>query len=206
VFADVACPFTHVGLCRLIEARAAASRLDVGLWVRAWPLELVNGEALDPTFVAEEVDELRDQVAPDLFAGFRADRFPRTSLPAFVLAGDAYAVSAERGEAASLALRHALFEEGRDVADPAVLAELASELGLPTAAERAEADRHGDDHPGPLADLAEGRERGVIGSPHFFTPVGDFFCPSLDIARVDGRLRIVADVEAFESFAAACFP
>lgn len=205
VFADVGCPFTHVGLLRLVEARAAAERPDVSLWVRAWPLELVNGQPLDPAFIAEEVDEIRDQVAPDLFAGFRADRFPRTSLPAFVLAGDAYAMSAAHGEAASLALRRALFEEGRDIADPAVLAELATELGLPSAAERTEADRHGGDHPGPLADLAEGRRRGVVGSPHFFTPGGDFFCPSLDIARVDGHLRITADVDAFTAFAAACF-
>src|SRR3954464_13451066 len=45
VFADVACPFTHVGLCRLV-ARRRESNSDAVLWVRAWPLELVNGEPL----------------------------------------------------------------------------------------------------------------------------------------------------------------
>ena len=211
VFADVGCPFTHVGLRRLVGARAERGRGDVALRVRAWPLELVNGAPLDPACIAEEVDDLRRQLVPDLFVGFRADRFPRTSLPAFVLAADAYAVDLATGEAVSLAVRDALFEEGRDVADPAVLAAIAEAHGLPTAAARSDADRHDErpghaaGHPGPLADLAEGRRRGVVGSPHFFTPGGDFFCPALDIARVDGHLRITADPAGFDAFLAACF-
>ena len=53
VFADVACPFTHIGLRRLVEQRAALGRDDVTLLVRAWPLELVNGKPLDPAFIYE---------------------------------------------------------------------------------------------------------------------------------------------------------
>ena len=49
-----------------------------------------------------------------------------------------------------------------------------------------------------------GKERGVVGSPHFFTPSGDFFCPVLDIKRVDGQLAIKPDIPAFEEFVAAC--
>jgi hypothetical protein len=48
VFADAGCPFTHVGLRRLVEHRDHAGRDDVVLRVRAWPLELVNGHPLDP--------------------------------------------------------------------------------------------------------------------------------------------------------------
>src|SRR5262245_18171405 len=44
VFADVVCPFTHVGLRRLVGYRERAQREDVAIRVRAWPLELVNGE------------------------------------------------------------------------------------------------------------------------------------------------------------------
>lgn len=56
------------------------------------------------------------------------------------------------------------------------------------------------------ADHAEGVARGVIGSPHFFTPGGGFFCPALDVHRgPDGHLQIRADLAAFEQFAAACF-
>ena len=48
VFADVCCPFTHVGLRRIVRRRAELGRDDVVLVVRAWPLELVNGVPLDP--------------------------------------------------------------------------------------------------------------------------------------------------------------
>ncbi|MCC6183750.1 MAG: disulfide bond formation protein DsbA, partial [Microthrixaceae bacterium] len=57
VFADVTCPFTHVGLRRMVAARQAQGRDDVVLRVRSWPLEVVNGAPLDAAFVAEEVDD-----------------------------------------------------------------------------------------------------------------------------------------------------
>ena len=53
VFADVLCPFTHVGLPRFVDRRRALGRADVTLQVRAWPLEIVNGQPLDPPFIAE---------------------------------------------------------------------------------------------------------------------------------------------------------
>jgi predicted DsbA family dithiol-disulfide isomerase len=185
VFADVCCPFTHVGLRGLIEERTRRGRDEPRLLVRAWPLELVNGAALDPDFVAEEVEALRQQVAPDLFQGFDAARFPASSLPAFALAAAAYAHDPARGEAVSLAIRTALFEDGRDVGDPIVLAEIGRQHGLaaPTDEDRQQA----------VADWHEGRSRGVIGSPHFFLAGGDLFCPTLHIVREDGQLHISVD-------------
>jgi len=70
VFADVLCPFTHVGLKRLIAYRDEMGRDDVVLEVHAWPLELVNGELLPRDLLVEEIAELRARVAPELFAGF----------------------------------------------------------------------------------------------------------------------------------------
>src|SRR5206468_3084962 len=46
VFADVRCPFTHVGLTRFVARRHELGRREPRLRVRAWPLELVNGEPL----------------------------------------------------------------------------------------------------------------------------------------------------------------
>ncbi|MHB8593931.1 MAG: DsbA family oxidoreductase, partial [Acidimicrobiales bacterium] len=66
VFADVICPFTYVGLRQLVAERAARGPVDVSLHIRAWPLELVNGKALDAANVAEEVEALQVEVAPDL--------------------------------------------------------------------------------------------------------------------------------------------
>lgn len=197
VFADVGCPFTHVGLRRFVQRRGELGRDDVVLVVRAWPLELVNGRPLDPAFIAEEVRDIRRQVAPDLFRGFRPEAFPSSSMPALALAAAAYGRNVWVGEDVSLALREALFEEGRDIADPAVLAEVAAAHGL--ASDAADLDRV-------FADHAEGVERGVVGSPHFFTATGGFFCPSLEVARESsGHLRITADPDAFETFLSSCF-
>ena len=197
VFADIGCPFAYVGLRRLVARREELGRADVQLRVHAWPLELVNGTPLDPAFIAEEVEVLRDTVAPDLFLGFVESAFPATSLPAFDLVEAAYAVDLATGEAVSLAVRAALWEDGRDVADPAVLAEVAGAHGVTVdgAASRA----------GVLADWEQGKERGVRGSPEFFVGGEAYFCPVLDIRRVDGELQVRVDETSMPEFLAACF-
>jgi predicted DsbA family dithiol-disulfide isomerase len=197
VFADVCCPFTHVGLRRLVERRDQLGRADVRIWVRAWPLEVVNGAPLDPVLVAEEVDELRATAAPDLFAAFDVDAFPSTSRSALALAFAGYRRDIPTGEAVSLALRELLFEKGEDIGDPHVLARVEQEFGI-----RAEAG----DAAGVDADHREGLRRGVIGSPHFFTSNGSFFCPALDIGRdQSGQLRISLDAAGFGAFLDSCF-
>jgi predicted DsbA family dithiol-disulfide isomerase len=194
VFADVWCPFTHVGLRRFVERRARAGKA-VDLRVRAWPLERVNGRPLDPAFVAEEVEQIRATVAPELFVGFDIGNFPATTIPALQLTCRAYETSMATGEAVALELRDRLFERGEDVSDPAILAAVATAHGL-------EPEGPADDLPG--QDWQEGQRRGVIGSPHFFTPGGSFFCPALDVRKVDGHLLITADPEGFDRFVRSC--
>ncbi len=197
VFADVTCPFTHVGLRRFVDRRAELGRHDVVLRVRSWPLEVVNGSPLDAAFIAEEVDDLRAQVAPELFAGFAEATFPATSVPALALAAAANDVDLSTGEQVSLALRTMLFEEGADIADEAVLRTVAVDHGV---------DWDDVDASRVLADHAEGVERHVIGSPHFFTPDADFFCPGLAISRgEDGHLQVEPKAEVFDAFLASCF-
>lgn len=197
VFADVGCPFTHVGLRRFVERRAALGHDDVVLHVRAWPLEIINGKPLDPAFIAEEVDEIRDQVAPDLFEGFTEASFPSTSIPALTLAAAAYQHDLVTGERVSLALRDTLFEQGVDIADAAVLRRLADEHGVPVDLADTTLVR---------ADHTAGAARDVTGSPHFFTPAGGFFCPALDVSRdAGGHLRITADPDGFDRFVDSCF-
>jgi predicted DsbA family dithiol-disulfide isomerase len=196
VFADVLCPFAHVGLRRLVDRRRELGSHEL-LRVRAWPLELVNGHPLGVGLVAEEVEELRGQVAPDLFAGFDATRFPTTSLPAFTLVGSAYTRGTQLGERVSLAVRDALFEEGRDIASTEVLDDVAAAHGLEPIA--------GVDREAIVADWEEGKRRGVLGSPHFFLGDEGFFCPALDIKRVGDHLRISADPAGFEAFTNRAF-
>jgi predicted DsbA family dithiol-disulfide isomerase len=196
VFADVACPFAHVGLRRLADRRDELGRDDVVLRVRAWPLEHVNAAPLDPAFIAEEVAAIRVQVAPDLFTGFVESSFPATSLPPFALVAAAYRRGDHVGERVSLALRDLLFEQGVDIADAELLDRVAAEHRLTvTAADR---DAVAVDH-------AEGTTRHVTGSPHFFTPSGGFFCPVLDVSRTDaGDLCVQRNDEGLAQLLAAC--
>jgi predicted DsbA family dithiol-disulfide isomerase len=196
LFADVLCPFTHVGLRRFVHRRERAAR-DVVLWVRAWPLEVVNGEPLTADFVASEVDALRASVASDLFTGFDPTTFPSTSLPTLALSAAAARLDLRTGEQVALELRDLVFERGVDVSDPDVLAEVANRFGVHVEPSDAETV---------LADRREGETRGVVGSPHFFTPDGSFFCPSLDISHdADGTLQVRFDQAGFQRFVDACF-
>ena len=190
VFADVVCPFTHVGLRRVVRRRDEHAA-DLRLFVEAWPLEWVNGAPLDPALIGEEVAALRAQIAPELFTGFDVAAFPATSVPALALAAAAYERDAPTGESVSFALRTAVFEEGRDVADPAVLRAIAREHELDPAATSEAAVRE---------QYEEGRALGVVGSPYFVVGTEGHFCPSLDIEHHDGRFSIRFDPAAFDAF------
>lgn len=48
VYADVWCPFAHVGLKAAAAVRDQFGRQNVSLVMRAWPLELVNGHRSMP--------------------------------------------------------------------------------------------------------------------------------------------------------------
>ena len=97
VFADVTCPFAHVGLRRFVARREEFGLLGPILRVRAWPLELVNGNPLEPSLVAQHAEELREQVAPDLFRGFDPDLVPASSMPALELVAAAYELNDRSG-------------------------------------------------------------------------------------------------------------
>ena len=195
VYADLSCPFTHVGLRRLTAARDARAP-EIRIRVRAWPLEWINGHPLAPDLVAAEVVGLRASVAPDLFAGFDAANFPRTTIPALGLAAAAYRLGDAAGERMSLRLREALFEEGRDLADEEQLRAIGCELGVealdPRAGEAAV-----------RADWERGRARNVRGSPHFFVRERDWFCPSLRVRHEGARFDISLDGPALDEFYAA---
>ena len=198
VFADIWCPFAHVGIRCVTDRRIELGREDALLYVRAWPLELVNDAPLDPTITARHVEELRTQVAPDLFQGFEASHFPTTTLPALAWVNAAYERDVKHGEAMSLALRNALFESGVDISDPDALLDIARSEGI-------ESFDATNEH-AVMADWAEGRSRGVKGSPHFFCGDNDAFCPSLDIFKdATGHLEVKRNMQVLDAFMASCF-
>lgn len=200
VFADVLCPFTHVGLHTLIDRRTQRGLDEPRLRIRAWPLELINGAPLDPDHIAAEIVALRASVRPDLFTGFSVETFPRTSMAAFALT----AAADRTGDPAliekvGMALRDEVFEHGLDIGRPEVVQAVAARFGLtPLDADVAEAAVR--------ADWAEGKKRGVVGSPHFFTPDGGgWFCPGLAISRDAAGEFTVAWKEGSEAFVDSVF-
>jgi len=198
VYADIWCPFTHVGLRSVVRQRAQLGRDDVIVRVLSWPLELVNGKPLDPITTANHVDDLRTQVAADLFTGFDPEHFPHTTLPALAVAAAAYRQDGQIGETVSLALREALFEKGRDISHPDVLADVASAHGVVSV--------DTEDHEAVRREWHEGESRGVKGSPHFFCGEINVFCPSLDISTdEEGHLRLRRNIELLNVFLVDCF-
>ena len=198
------CPFTHVGLHTLTDRRTERALAEPRLRIRAWPLELVNGAPLDAHHIGAEISALRASVRPDLFGGFVEDRFPRTSMAAFALSaaadrtGDPILI-----EDVGMALRGAVFEHGIDIGHPDQVAPIAACFGLDPLDpdETAAAVR---------ADWEEGKSRGVIGSPHFFTghddvAGGSWFCPGLDISRDDLGNFVVRWKQGTEAFIDSVF-
>jgi predicted DsbA family dithiol-disulfide isomerase len=137
-------------------------------------------------------------VTPHLFGGFDQAAFPASSLPALALTHAAYRQSLESGEATALRLRQLTFDEGVDVSKPEVIDQVIEELDIPIP------DISDDDSV--TRDWDEGRRRGVVGSPHFFTPDGGaVFCPTLDIHAEGGHLAVHFDEDAFAQLTAICF-
>lgn len=192
VFADVWCPFAHVGLRVIRRTLDELGHDDLPLRVRAWPLELVNGGPMDPEGTRHHVADLRAQVAPDMFRELADHPFPTTAIPALALVERAYRSSDEIGERASFAVRDALFERGLDISAPGVVEQLATELGIGAPDDT--------DRDAVVASWHDGQRRGVKGSPHVFCGGRSSFCPSLDISRQDGHLSIAADPSALVAF------
>jgi 2-hydroxychromene-2-carboxylate isomerase len=179
VFADIWCPFTHFGLKMVSAHLKSKGRPDVPIWVRSWPLEWVNGRAMDPNAALEHARELREQVSPQLFERFDPARFPHSTIPLLATVARGYRIALEVGQALSFEIRDSLFERGQDVADPDVLAALAIPFGVGAP--------DPDDYATVVADWKEGGGRGVLGSPHFFCGTSNVFCPSLQISKNVGE-------------------
>ena len=102
-------------------------------------------------------------------------------------------------ESVGMALRDAVFEQGLDIGVADQVAPIAARFGLePLDAEETTAAVR--------ADWDEGKARGVIGSPHFFTgDGGSWFCPGLDISRDNLGHFVVGWKQGTETFVDSVF-
>jgi predicted DsbA family dithiol-disulfide isomerase len=198
VFADIWCPFTHVGLKLVAGQLRERGRQDVTIRVRSWPLEWVNGRPMDPNATVDHINELRDQVSTEFFVGFDTSRFPHSTVPVLALVAHAYATELRLGQALSFEVRDWLFERGRDVSEPDTLAAIARSfgLGLPDP----------DDYATVVSEWKEGRRRQVAGSPHFFCGRTSVFCPSLQISKnaQSGDRTIRTNLSRLQTFLDRC--
>jgi predicted DsbA family dithiol-disulfide isomerase len=137
--ADLACPWCYLGLVRLDRARAM--RPDRAVRLRWRPFFLNPGM---PPEGMDRADYLRRKFGGDARHVYRRiedsgradgvtfafERMPRT--PNTLLAHRLILFAEEQGKADAVirALFRALFEEGRDVGRPDVLAEIAADAGL----------------------------------------------------------------------------
>lgn len=88
-----------------------------------------------------------------------------------------------------------MFEQGRDVSDPDVLADIGVQFHLQPPGNDPAASVTGD--------YEEGKRRGVRGSPDFFIGDDEFFCPSLDLGHDDdGRLTSRFDADGLRQLIA----
>lgn len=196
VFAEVACPFTHVSLRRFVAERSARGLSEPRLRIRAWPLELVNGSPLTGSHVGLEVDALRAQVEPGLFGGFDPDAFPSSSLSVFAAEAAAQALGPEVGEDFSLEVRSLLFDRGIDPSEPSVLEALLEGHGVDPATMDPDAAH---------ASWQEGVALGVAGSPYFVVADRGWFCPSLEISHEETVYDVRYNTKALDEFFGAVF-
>jgi len=98
--------------------------------LRPFPLEVDDGESAPRDILEQEWWLAALQEPAAVFAPFRGDDWPTTTLPAF----EAAWCAAQQGEAVAhdydLRVRRAFFAESRNIGRPEVLLEIAGEAGL----------------------------------------------------------------------------
>lgn len=197
VYADLWCPFAHVGLRTAAKLRDELSP-GTALLIRAWPLELMNGQALNADKTAGNVEALRNAVAPELFQNFKTRVMPASTIQGLALIEAANDKDPVLGERIGLGLRNLLFEHGVKIDNLELLRGIARQNGLDPSVV--------DDHALVKRRWEEGRSKGVVGSPHFFSDHADLFCPLLEISRDEmSSLHISRNSERMSEFLSKAF-
>jgi predicted DsbA family dithiol-disulfide isomerase len=129
VYGDLNCPFCYA-LEEWLVARKVQAQVEWRLVEHAPELPLAPGEA-KPGELAELVRELEDLSAraPDVVVG--PPRFRPSSGLAIKAVAEATAIDVRRAGTLRLLLFRALWRDGQNIADPAVVAALVEHAGLP---------------------------------------------------------------------------
>lgn len=209
VWSDLSCPWSHVVVWRLWDAR---KRLDLEDRVRfdhhAFPLELFNNE---PTPKAERDSEwpVASELAPR--AGWQPwaapdATWPVTTLPPMEAVQAAKAQSLAASEELDRGLRRAFWAESRCISLRHVILEVAAETESVDVAALAEALDDGRARRRLLDDWATARTDAVRGSAHLFAPDGtNDQNPGITVgwSEADGYTVDADDPSAIDAFVAS---
>lgn len=206
VWSDPGCPWSHLALWRLWEARARLGLEDrVRLDHHAFPLELFNSEPTPRSLVEAEMGACRE-VEPR--AGWQAWQAPEATWPVTMLPPmEAVQATKEQGLAASerldRGLRRAFFGESRCISLRHVILEVAQEEELDVAA-LAEALDSGRARRSVMEDWRAAGRGAARGSPHLFTADGgEWQNPGIELhwEQRDGVEVPVMDADRVELYA-----
>ena len=196
LFADIGCPWAHLAVYRLHEARRRLEVEDeLSFDVRAFPLEIFNEQPTPALVLATEIPVV-GALGPDAgWAQWDASpyAYPVTTIPAM----EAVYAAKEQGLGLSdrldRRLRIAMFKESRCVSVESEILRLAGEVdGLDVGRLRT-ALRDGCCRQQLFSDVEIGRTDEVKGSPHVFLPDGrSFHNPGIEM-HWEGKAFPVVD-------------
>lgn len=189
MWADPGCPWATLALYRLHRARRDAGAEDRLVFdIRAFPLELLNGQPTPRLIVDAEipvVGGLEPDIGMSLWSG-RVDAYPVTTLLAFEAIMAAKEQGAGPADRLDLALRLALFRDSLCISLHHVICEVAGRVEGLDAAALEDALRSGRHRPRVFTDKEEAESTGVQGSPHLFLPDGsDMHNPGITMHKTD---------------------
>jgi predicted DsbA family dithiol-disulfide isomerase len=175
VYADIGCPWAHVAVHRLHEARTQLSLDDsVRFDIRAFPLEFFNKQPTPKLTLDAEI-AVAGTLAPD--AGWQmwqapAHEYPVTTMPALEAVEAAKEQSLRASEQLDRALRRAFFGESRTISMRHVIEEVASGCPEVDTGKLLDAWDRGRARGAVMQQAFTARSEEVAGSPHVFLSDG----------------------------------
>ncbi len=175
VFADIACPWSHLAAHRLFQARARLGLEDAVVFdLRAFPLELFNEQPTPKRILDAEIPVVG---ALDPSAGWNMWQrqtydYPVTTLLALEAVQAAKDQGLKASEALDRALRVALFRDGRNISMFHEIVEVARGCDEVDPTLLVKALRDGTARELVFEHKEEAEEIDVEGSPHLFLPDG----------------------------------